>query len=164
MKPENIDEQDDANDCPSIKVSFAVGRLWFPSAQRWFSKHNEAPTIRLYQRINSLSATSIRDVDEVAVLLFITAKRHGTVGRSGNGENEAIVNDVVCCTDWPLLAEGSGAANAKAAATTNNSSYGPDLILDLSLLGNLERIVDLDAEVSNGAFKFAMSKQKLHRS
>lgn len=32
--------------------------------------------------------------------------------------------------------------------------------LDFHLLGNLERVVELYAEVSNGAFKFAMSTQK----
>lgn len=34
---------------------------------------------------------------------------------------------------------------------------------DLSLLRRLQYIVDLNAEVANGAFQFRMSEQKLHR-
>lgn len=35
--------------------------------------------------------------------------------------------------------------------------------LHLSLLGDLQRIVDLDSEVSDGALKFAVAEEKLNR-
>ena len=35
--------------------------------------------------------------------------------------------------------------------------------LHLSLLGDLQRVVDLDSEVSDGALKFAVAEQKLNR-
>jgi HAMP domain-containing protein len=51
------------------------------------------------------------------------------------------------------------------AAATNRFSDGRFLFpLDFSLLRDLERIVNLYSEVSNGAFELAMAKQKLNRS
>jgi hypothetical protein len=35
--------------------------------------------------------------------------------------------------------------------------------LHLGLLGDLQRIVDLDSEVSDGALKFAVAEEKLNR-
>ena len=35
---------------------------------------------------------------------------------------------------------------------------------DVDFLGNLDRVVDLNAEVANGAFDLRMSEQKLYRS
>jgi len=36
--------------------------------------------------------------------------------------------------------------------------------LNLSLLGNLQCVVNLDAEVSNGALELGVAQEKLHRS
>ena len=44
--------------------------------------------------------------------------------------------------------------SASAVATSSTR-------LHLSLLGHLERVVDLDPEVSDGAFKFAVAEEKL---
>jgi hypothetical protein len=33
---------------------------------------------------------------------------------------------------------------------------------DLDLLGDLDRVIDLDAEIPNGAFDLPMPEQKLH--
>ena len=63
-----------------------------------------------------------------------------------------------------LLAERSGALKARGGRSDQQPVARPRALLDLSLLGDLERIVDLYAEVSNGAFELAMSKQKLNRS
>ena len=35
---------------------------------------------------------------------------------------------------------------------------------DIDFLGDLDRIIDLDAEISNGALDLRMSEQKLHGS
>ena len=39
-----------------------------------------------------------------------------------------------------------------------------DEFLDIDFLGDFDRIIDLDAEIANGAFDLRMSKQKLHGS
>jgi len=40
----------------------------------------------------------------------------------------------------------------------------PSRQLDLGLLGNLERVVNLDAKVPHGAFQFRMAQEQLHGS
>ena len=39
-----------------------------------------------------------------------------------------------------------------------------DEFSDIDFLGDLDRIIDLDAEISNGALDLRMSEQKLHGS
>jgi len=48
----------------------------------------------------------------------------------------------------------------KAAARITTRSR--DAQLDFSLLGNFQGVIDLDAEISNGAFQLGMAKQELN--
>jgi hypothetical protein len=52
-----------------------------------------------------------------------------------------------------FLAKRGDALKARGGRSDQQPVARPRALLDLSLLGDLERIVDLYAEVSNGAFK-----------
>jgi hypothetical protein len=52
---------------------------------------------------------------------------------------------------------------AAARTLSNECRVRPEMIsLDLSLLGYLECVVNLDSNVSRGAFQFGMAKQELN--
>jgi hypothetical protein len=67
-------------------------------------------------------------------------------------------------SDWPLLADSTHAApRHKAAAVADQGIHvRPTLqALNLSLLGGLQRVIDLDAKVSNSVLQLGLTEQEL---
>lgn len=58
---------------------------------------------------------------------------------------------VVAASDssWP---RGRGSLGKRGRVTTKSSLHGRQPNLDFGLLGDLDRVIDLNAELSNGAF------------
>ena len=58
----------------------------------------------------------------------------------------------------PASAEGLHSVGVRQVRRSPTGSAG----LHLSLFGDFQRVVDLDSEVSHGAFKFRMAEQELN--